>query len=70
MQTRPYTNLRRGVLAPFSGGPRERTSFQYWTSSFCVVTCVVTLASLPVSGAVGCCHSGTGEGQETAGKPA
>jgi hypothetical protein len=35
---------------------------------FCVVTCVVTLASLPQSEGVGRCRSGTGEGRGTAGK--
>ena len=35
----------------------------------CVVSCVITLASLPASGVVGHCRSGTSEGQGTCGKP-
>ena len=37
---------------------------------FCVVTCVVTPRSLPVSRGVGGCRSGTGEGQGQCAEPA
>jgi len=69
MQTRPYTDLQGGCLTSARRVPLK-CRFPILDEQFCVVDCVVTLPSLPVSGAVGCCHSGTGEGQVTAGKPA
>jgi hypothetical protein len=58
--------LRRHGPPPLdnSGAPSRPT----WR--FCVVTCVLTLASLPVLGGVGRCRLGIGEGQGTACRPA
>ena len=70
MQTRRMSILRGGRLTSVAEGSRERADFPILDEQFCVVTCVVTLASLPVSGAVDRCRSGTGEGQGTAPKAA
>jgi hypothetical protein len=63
MQTRPYTDLRRGCLTSARRVPLK-CRFPILDEQFCVVTCVVTLASLPVSGEFAPCRSGIDKGQE------
>ena len=51
-------------------GGRKRMLTARQPTTVCVVSCVVTLASLPVLGCVEGCHSGIGERQRTAAKAA
>jgi len=60
----PATHTPRGWTT--QDGPTHTRD----AAEFCVVTCVVTLASLPVSRDFAPCRSGTGEGQGTAAKVA
>jgi|SRR6516162_491219 len=55
---------RRGGLGLAGGGAREKLG-----PKFCVVDCVVTLASLPVSRQFTPCRSSTDDGQRTCTKP-
>ena len=50
--------------------PRQLADNRGVVTRFCVVSCVVTQASLPVSRKFAHCRSGTGEAQGTANKPA
>ena len=59
-----------GVLGHFRLGTRKRARRPILDKKICVATCVLTLASLPVSHAVGAGHSSTGEGQGKAAKAA
>lgn len=51
-------------------GARKRMLTARQPRTVCVVSCVITLASLPVLGCVEGCHSGIGERQRTATKAA
>jgi hypothetical protein len=46
MQIRPYSHLRKEVLDLGAEGSRECVRLPILDESFCVVVCVVTLASL------------------------
>ena len=66
----PIDALASGQLATAPAPSRSATALHRATrAEFCVVTCVITLRSLPASGAVGCCRSDTSEGQRHASDP-
>ena len=63
------THKAGGVCGGAWGG-RKRMLTARQLTTVCVVSCVVTLASLPVLGCVEGCHSEIGERQRTAAKAA
>ena len=67
MQKLTRIRICKGVLDLFDKGTHERCRVAILGELSCVMGCVVTLASLPVSRAVRRYRSGTGEGQRRCG---